>query len=141
MKKTLALVLIILFAFVFVCCGKTPKEEVFKIVETKFDKIVTACENKNVEALLDINGITKVKVVDEYVVVFCKGRGIAPSSQDYGFYYSKNNTLVTIDCNLEIVCKEDNLVREGNGFKCVVSGNEFYTEHIKGSIYFYSTAY
>ncbi len=140
MKKTV-LVLAVLLAFVFTCCGKSHKEDVFELVEKKYDKILTACENKDVDSLIAIDKITQVKVVDGYVVVFCKGVGIAPSSQDYGFYYSKDNIPVTIDCNLEIVCKIDALTPKGNGFKCVVSGNEFYTEHIKGNIYFYSTAY
>ena len=135
MKKALSLILAL------TGCGKKPKEDVFSIVEKNYDAIVDACENKDAEALLDISGITTVDIVEGYVLVYCKGAGIAPSSQDYGFYYSIENSPVTVDCNLNIVCKADGLTPKGNGFQCVVSGNIFYTEHIKGNIYFYSNAY
>ncbi len=141
MKKTLAFISIISLIFILAGCGKTPKEDVFSIVEKKYDTILNACREKDVESLLSIKGITKVEIVDGYVVVFCKGTGISVSSQDYGFYYSENSSPVTIDCNLDIVCKADDLTVEGNGFQCVVRGNIFYTEHIKGNIYFYSNAY
>lgn len=141
MKRILAFVLIISFIFILGGCGKTPKEDIFIIVEKNYDAILTACEEKDADALLSIEGISQVNIVDEYVIAFCKGDGISVSSQDYGFYYSENNIPATIDCSLDIVCKTDALTPEGNGFQCVVSGNVFYTEHIKGNIYFYSNAY
>ena len=141
MKKTLVFVSIISLIFILAGCGKTPKEDVFSLVEKKYDAILKACEEKDSDALLSIKGITKVNIVDGYVIVFCKGAGISVSSQDYGFYYSEDNSPVTIDCNLDIECKADALTSEGNGFQCIVSGNTFYTEHIKGNIYFYSNAY
>lgn len=142
MKRILAFILIIVFVVVFAGCGaKESKKDILNLVEKNYDAIVAACENKDTEALLAINGITKVEIVDGYVLVFCKGVGIAPSSQDYGFYYSEENSPVTVDCNLGIVCEADGLTPEGKGFQCVVSGNTFYTEHIKGNIYFYSNAY
>jgi hypothetical protein len=142
MKRLLAFVLLAVFVFSLTgCSAKNAKSDIFNLVENNYDEIVAACENKDSEALLAIDGVTQVNIVDGYVLVYCKGAGIAPSSQDYGFYYSEDNSPVTVDCNLGIVCHAANLSPEGDGYQCIVSGNTFYTEHIKGNIYFYSNAY
>ena len=142
MKRLLAFVLLAVFVFSLTgCSAKNAKSDIFNLVENNYDEIVAACENKDSEALLAIDGVTQVNIVDGYVLVYCKGAGIAPSSQDYGFYYSEDNSPVTVDCNLGIVCYAADLSPEGNGYQCIVSGNTFYTEHIKGNIYFYSNAY
>jgi len=142
MKRILAFVLVVVFIFALSGCGaKDSKKDILNIVEKNYDAIVTACENTDEEALLAIKGITRVNSVDGYVVVFCKGTGISVSSQDYGFYYSEDNSPVTIDCNQYIVCGVNDLTPEGNGYQCIVQGNTFYTEHNNGNIYFYSNAY
>jgi len=142
MKRLLAFVLLAVFVFSLTgCSAKNAKYDIFNLVENNYDEIVAACENKDSEALLAIDGVTQVNIVDGYVLVYCKGAGIAPSSQDYGFYYSEDNSPVTVDCNLGIVCYAADLSPEGDGYQCIVSGNTFYTEHIKGNIYFYSNAY
>ena len=142
MKRLLAFVLFAVFVFSLTgCSAKNAKSDIFNLVENNYDEIVAACENKDSEALLAIDGVTQVNIVDGYVLVYCKGAGIAPSSQDYGFYYSEDNSPVTVDCNLGIVCYAADLSPEGDGYQCIVSGNTFYTEHIKGNIYFYSNAY
>ncbi len=142
MKRLLAFVLFAIFVFSLTgCSAKNAKSDIFNLVENNYDEIVAACENKDSEALLAIDGVTQVNIVDGYVLVYCKGAGIAPSSQDYGFYYSEDNSPVTVDCNLGIVCYAVDLSPEGDGYQCIVSGNTFYTEHIKGNIYFYSNAY
>ena len=142
MKRLLAFVLLAIFVFSLTgCSAKNAKSDIFNLVENNYDEIVAACENKDSEALLAIDGVTQVNIVDGYVLVYCKGAGIAPSSQDYGFYYSEDNSPVTVDCNVGIVCYAADLSPEGDGYQCIVSGNTFYTEHIKGNIYFYSNAY
>ena len=141
MKKMFGLVLAIFLIISLTSCRSTPKEKVFSIVENNYDAILKACEEKDEDALLTIKGATSVNIVDGYVIVFCEAKGISVSSQDYGFYYSEENSPITIDCNQDIVCRADNLSPEGDGYQCVVSGNTFYTEHIKGNIYFYSNAY
>ena len=142
MKRLLAFVLLAVFVFSLTgCSAKNAKSDIFNLVENNYDEIVAACENKDSEALLAIDGVTQVNIVDGYVLVYCKGAGIAPSSQDYGFYCSEDNSPVTVDCNLGIVCYAADLSPEGDGYQCIVSGNTFYTEHIKGNIYFYSNAY
>ena len=142
MKRLLAFMLLAVFVFSLTgCSAKKAKSDIFNLVENNYDEIVAACENKDSEALLAIDGVTQVNIVDGYVLVYCKGAGIAPSSQDYGFYYSEDNSPVTVDCNVGIVCYAADLSPEGDGYQCIVSGNTFYTEHIKGNIYFYSNAY
>ena len=142
MKRLLAFVLLAVFVFSLTgCSAKKAKSDIFNLVENNYDEIVAACEKKDSEALLAIDGVTQVNIVDGYVLVYCKGAGIAPSSQDYGFYYSEDNSPVTVGCNLGIVCYAADLSPKGDGYQCIVSGNTFYTEHIKGNIYFYSNAY
>ena len=142
MKRIVTFILVVVFVFALSGCGaKESKKEILNLVENNYDTIVAACKNKDTEVLLAIDGITKVNIVDGYVFVYCKGAGIAPSSQDYGFYYSEDKSPVTVDCNLGVVCNAEDLSPEGDGYQCVVRGNTFYTEHIKGNIYFYSSAY
>lgn len=142
MKRILAFMLVVVFIFILSGCRTNDiKTDVFNLVEKNYDTILKACEEKNADALLAINGITKVNIVDGYVIIFCEAKGISVSSQDYGFYYSEENSPVTIDCNQDIVCEVNDLIPEGNGYQCVVQGNTFYTENIKGNIYFYSNAY
>ena len=142
MKKTFAFILMIALVFTFTGCGaKEAKKDIFNLVEKNYDAIVIACENKDTEALLAINGIKEVDIVDGYVLVYCKGAGIAPSSQDYGFYYTEENIPVGVSCNLDIVCYRDTMQPKGSGYEGTVDYNTFYTEQIKGNIYFYSNAY
>ena len=142
MKKIFAFILIIALVFTFTGCGaKEAKKDIFNLVEKNYDAIVIACENKDSEALLAINGIKEVDIVDGYVLIYCKGAGIAPSSQDYGFYYSEENIPVGV-FDGQIVCSNDELVKYGKGYQYFDSGyNEFYTENIKGNIYFYSASF
>ena len=142
MKRLLAFVLLAVFVFSLTgCSAKNAKSDIFNLVENNYDEIVAACENKDSEALLAIDGVTQVNIVDGYVLVYCKGAGIAPSSQEYGFYYSEENLPVGV-FDGQIVCSNSELVEYENGYRYLDSGyNEFYTEHIKGNIYFYSAAF
>ena len=142
MKRILAFVLIIVFVVVLAGCGaKESKKDIFNLVENNYDEIVAACESKDSEALLSIGGVTQVNIVDGYVLVYCKGAGVAPSSQDYGFYYSEENIPVGV-FDGQIICSNNELVEYEGGYRYLDSGlNEFYTEHIKGNIYFYSAAF
>lgn len=142
MKRTLVFMLIIAFVFVLAGCGaKESKKDIFNLVGKNYDEIVAACQNKDAEALLAISGIKEVDIVDGYVLVYCKGAGIAPSSQEYGFYYSEENLPVGVFDGY-IVCDTNEMVEYESGYRYLDSGfNEFYTEHIKGNIYFYSAAF
>ena len=144
MKRTLAFILAFVSAFMLAGCSnrqEKAKSDIFNLVEKNYDEIIAACEGQDADALLAIDGITQVKIVDGYVLVYCKGAGIAPSSQDYGFYYTEENIPVGVGCNLDIVCYRDTMQPKGSGYEGTVNYNTFYTEHIKGNIYFYSNAY
>lgn len=141
MKRILAFV----FSFILILSGcqrgEKAKKEIFDLVKENYEEIIKACQDKDADALCRIEGITKVDIVDGYVLVYCKGEGIAPSSQDYGFYYSEENLPVAVDCNQYILCDTEDLTPEGNGYQYIEGGNIFYTEHIIDNIYFYSTYY
>ena len=141
MKKILSFLLVICLCFSLTGCFRSAKEEVIDLVEKKYDTILAACEAEDVDALLAIKGVSAVKVEDGYVIAFCIGEGIAVSSQDYGFYYSPENSPITVDCNQYIVCGAEGLTPKGEGYECEVYGNTFYTEPIKGNLWFYSNAY
>lgn len=142
MKRSIAFTLVVAFVVVLAGCGATDtRKDIFNLVGNHYDAIISACENRDSEALLAIDGITQVNLVDGYVLVYCKGAGIAPSSQDYGFYYTEENIPVGVSCNLDIVCYRDTMQPKGSGYEGTVDCNTFYTEHIKGNIYFYSNAY
>lgn len=142
MKRIIAVALLTAFVIMLAGCGSNEsKKDVIDLVEKNYDAIVDACENRDAEALLAIEGITDVTVVEGYVLVYCRGAGIAPSSQDYGFYYSEENLPIAVDCSMCILCDTGDLIPEGNGYQYIEAGNVFYTEHIAGNIYFYSNAY
>ena len=144
MKRMLVWVLALAAVFALSGCQseKAARKEIFGLVENNYDEIVRACEDEETEALLAIEGIEKTKLHAGYVVVYCAGAGIAPSSQDYGFYYSEDGLPAAIDCNLSILCNDGKLTPKENGYQYVDAGhNVFYTERIRGKIYFYSTAY
>ena len=142
MKRMLILTLVLFCAFSFCgCSDKSSKRNIFNFVEKNYDVIVEACENEDIQALYDIGYVEDVDIVDGYVLVYCEGSGLAPSSQDYGFYYSKENLPVAV-FDGQIDCDTDGLVEEGDGYQYLDSGyNMFYTEHIKGNIYFYSASF
>ena len=143
MKRIIVLALVISFVLMFSGCnrGEKAKQDIFTLVEENYDVILKACQEKDTDALCAINGITEVDVVDGYVLIYCKGAGIAPSSQDYGFYYSEENLPVGV-FDGQIICSSNELVEYESGHRYLDRGfNEFYTEHIKGNIYFYSAAF
>ncbi len=141
MSRIISALLFLILLVTDGCGVGAPKKAIFDLVEEHYDQICAACRAEDTQALTAMDGVTSVHITEGYVIVYCRGAGIAPSSQDYGFYYSEENSPVTINCNQRIECRADGLTAEGDGYQCVVSGNTFYTEHIKGNIYFYSNAY
>lgn len=144
MKRILSLAIAFIFVTTLAGCGRQEKakDEIFNLVEQNYDALVKACQANDVDALYAIKGVEEIAFRDNYVVVYCMGMGIAPSSQDYGFYYSRENRPAAVDCNLRILCETEDLKPEGNGYEYFDKGyNCFYTEHIRGNIYFYSAVY
>ena len=144
MKRFLAFILVIALVFAFAGYSRQSKarKEIVSLVENHYDTILTACREKDADTLCTIPGITRVAITDGYMLVSCGGAGIAPSSQDYGFYYAADGSPVAVDCNLDILCREANLTPKGKGFQYTDSGhNVFYTEHIADNLFFYSNSY
>ena len=134
----LALLLVISMAG---CGGGEGKEAVFDLVEQNCDAIVEACGRMDAEALAGIEGVRKVDVTDGYLLVYCFGEGIAPSSQDHGFYYAPDGQPVAV-FDGQILCTTDELTPDGDGFVYLdSSSNRFYTEHILGNLYYYSASF
>ena len=112
------------------------------LVSREYDTIVRACQEKDTDTLLQLNWVEDVALEPGYVIVYCFGAGNAASSQYYGFYYTEENRPAGIDCNQEIVCSPEDMTPEGRGFSYTDKWhNSFYTEQIKGNIYFYGNAY
>lgn len=117
------------------------EQKVFNLVKRNYEVILVACENQDAEALSAIDGIKEVDICDGYILVYCQGYGIAPSSQEYGFYYSRDDLPVAVFGG-QIICRTGQMVEEGDGYQYLDSGyNSFYTERIKGNIYFYSASF
>ena len=113
------------------------KNNIIELVEDNKEIIVEAINTGNYEKIYDIKAIEDIIVNDDCVVFYCKGRGIAPSSQEYGFYYSKNNLPIAIFDGKPIHYFEND-VAVGEGCEYVDSSyNSFYTEKIIGSFYYY----
>ena len=139
MKRIILFITVFAIVFVFTGCRSKEviKKDIFKLVEENYDTILTACKNKDADALYAIDGIEKVNIVEGYILVYCEGHGIAPSSQDYGFYYSEDNQIVGITYGMGIGCQKQEMAPEGNGYGGTTGGVTYYTEHIEGNIYFY----
>lgn len=85
-----------------------------------------------------LNGkpVRDIGVEDGIIVFDCGGKGIAPSSKDYAFYYSIYDKPVAV-FDGRIVCEPSQMVQKGNGYEYIDSGyNIFYTEKIKDNFYF-----
>ena len=142
MKRVITLLAAVLMLLMLGGCGlgREPKERIVDRVETHYDAIARACEAGDVEMLSAMSGVEKVEVYDRFIIAFCEGHGIATSSQDYGFYYSVDNVPAAISYNQSVLCEGDALTADGDGYSCVVYGDTYYAEHIRGNLWFYSNA-
>ena len=135
--------LAVLMVFSLAGCGgrDSAKAEIFELVEENCSTIEEACVQLDIEALEQIEGITKVDVKDGYVLVYCTGGGIAPSSQEHGFYYAPDGLPVAV-FDGQILCDTAGLTPDGDGYVYRDSGyNRFYTECITGNLFYYSASF
>ena len=141
MRKHFILLTLLLVVSMAGCSGSDGKEAVFDLVEQNYAAISAACGRMDAEALASIDGIREIDVTDGYILVYCFGEGIAPSSQDHGFYYAPDGLPVAV-FDGQIICTTEELTPDGDGFVYLDSGhNRFYTEHIKGNLYYYSASF
>ncbi len=143
MKRTLTLIFAVFLLISLAGCNRSElaKEKIFNLVTENYDAILAACLDRDADALYELEGIAKVDFYGGYILVYCMGAGIAPSSQDYGFYYSRENLPVAVFDGF-IVCQTADLEEEGNGFQYTDQWhNVYYTEHITGNFWFYSASF
>lgn len=136
-----AFLLILFLMFVLSQCSNMTdagiKNNIIELVEDNKEIIIEAINTGNYEKIYDVKAIEDITVNDDCVVFYCKGRGIAPSSQEYGFYYSKSNLPIAIFAGKPIhYFKNDIAIGEGREY-VDNSYNSFYTEKIIESIYYY----
>ena len=93
-------------------------------------------DNENILNILNGKPIANIGIDNGIIIFDCGGKGIAPSSQDYAFYYSPNDEPFAVFGGY-IVCEPSKMTKEGNGYKYIDSGyNIFYVEEIKDNLYF-----
>ncbi len=113
------------------------KKNIIGIVKDNKEILIEAISTGNYDKIYDIKGIEDITINDACIVFYCKGKGIAPSSQEYGFYYSNNNLPIAIfDGKPIYYFKNDIAIGEGREY-VDSSYNSFYTEKIIESFYYY----
>ena len=144
MMKFLSVFLVLVFLLSLAGCqtegGQFVKQSIFDFVIQNKNEILLACDPADPNALLALVKIKEVDVVEGYVLAYCEGRGIVPSSQYYGFYYSKDDRPVAVFDGW-ILCNTDDLREEGRGYQYSENGNVFYTEKIADNLWFYSASF
>lgn len=93
-------------------------------------------DNEHIQKIINSNPVDGVGI-DKGIIIFgCGGRGIAPSSQYYYFYYSAEDKPVAVFDN-RVICEPSQMAKENNGYKYIDSGhNIFSVEKIKDKFYF-----
>ena len=137
MKK---IITVIIFSLLIIClcaCGTNDiKHNIFDIVEKNEDVLIEAINTGEYEKIYAI-GIKDITVNDDYIVFYYTGRGIAPSSQEYGFYYSVENKPIAI-FDGHPVCNPEEMTEKENGYEYIDNSyNSFYTEKVIEHFYYY----
>lgn len=94
--------------------------------------------------LLDGSPVTHIGIDNDIIIFDCGGKGIAPSSQDYMFYYSPSGKpyAVSVLAGGNIVCEPSQMEEDGEGYKYIDDGyNIFYTKEISDKLYFCEAQY
>lgn len=93
-------------------------------------------ENEILMNILNGKPVENIGIDNGIIIFACGGKGIAPSSQYYAFYYSPNDEPFAV-FDGHIVGKPLQMMKEGNGYEYIDNGgNVFYTEKIKDNLYF-----
>ena len=115
---------------------KSIKEQIFEIVNDNAQTILTDIEEQDFTDSMNIGKIEDVTVLEQCVDFYCGGKGIAPSSQDYGFYYTEDDLPKAIWCGVKY-CDDSLLVEDGDGYSTDYQYNYYYTEKIRDNFYYY----
>ena len=115
---------------------KSIKEQIFEIVNDNAQTILADIEEQDFTDSMSVGKIEDVSVLEQGVDFYCGGKGIAPSSQDYGFYYTEDDLPKAIWCGVKY-CDDSLLVEDGDGYSTDYQYNYYYTEKIRDNFYYY----
>ncbi|MBQ4557676.1 MAG: hypothetical protein IJA60_08525 [Clostridia bacterium] len=109
------------------------KSQIVNLVEGNYHVIAEDISENDFSDTLNLKGIQDVSRKGEIIDFYCGGSGIAPSSKEYGFYYSANDT----PCDFVLM---GTLKPDGKGYSSS-DGNYFYTEKIRKNFYYYEVQF
>lgn len=137
-KFILVVIILVISFFIIksVFFDKNPKEQIFEIVNNNSQTLISNIDRQEFSDSLAIRGIEDVSIIGESVDFYCGGKGIAPSSQDYGFYYTEDDLPKAIWCGVKY-CDDSLLVEDGDGYSTDFQYNYYYTEKIMDNFYYY----
>ena len=151
MKKILCGCLIALGIFIVTCLvlisllifalkdSYLSKEEIFDVVNKKYDVIMNDIEKDDFTKSDRIKGITGIKKDDGVIAFSCGGRGNVASGVYYGFYYTEDDSPKVSFLGYVLYDEED-LKPEGNGY-CFDAYDYYYTEKIRDNFFYYEAWY
>ena len=132
-------ILIIFFGLkVFFQDDALTKEDVFDIVTSKYDTIISDMQKGEFSESEKIKGIIKVKTKGDTIDFACEGKGNVVSGVYCGFYYAEDN-LPKVSF-LDVLFTEKDLKPINNGY-CFDKYDYYYTEKIRDKIYYYEYYY
>ena len=120
--------------------NKNIKEQIFDTVNDNTQTILTDIEEHDFTDSMNIGKIEDVTVLEQGIDFYCGGKGIAPSSQDYGFYYTEDDLPKAIWCGVKY-CDDSFLVEDGDGYSTDYQHNYYYTEKIRDNFYYYEARF
>ena len=128
----------LVFVLIPTGCSQTErrKTEIFGMVTKNRETLVQDVSDWDFEDSRGIEGIEFVNVFYPYVVYDCGGHGIAPSSTEYGVYYSPQDCPLGAFENI-IFSIGEGLSEDGAGFSGQFGGNRYYTEKICDGFWYY----
>ena len=137
-KVILSVVILAISVFVVknIFFDKSHKEQIFEMVNNNAQTLISDVAKQDFSESMAIRGIEDVSVLEEGVDFYCGGKGIAPSSQDYGFYYTEDDLPKAIWCGVKY-CDDSLLVKDGDGYSTDYQHNYYYTEKIRDNFYYY----
>ena len=112
------------------------KKEIFELVNENYTLIIDDINKNDFTDTEKLKGVKEVYSDTDVIDVYCGGTGIAPSSQDYGFYYTEDDLPKAIWCGTKY-CDESLLVEDGDGYSTDFQHNYYYTEKIRDNFYYY----
>lgn len=150
MKKILFGSLIILVSFIIVCLililglkvlfqdNSLSKEEIFEVVNSKYEIIMSDMQKGNFKETEKIKGIVRVEDNEDVIDFVCEGKGNVVSGAYYGFYYTEDD-LPKVSF-LPVLFTEKDLIPKENGY-CFDKYDYYYTEKIRDKFYYYELHY